>query len=212
MSAPPLFLAADVGGTNCRLALQQGDRITSQATFTTDNRSFEEVVRSFLGDQVPSAACVAVAGPVKSGRARMTHHSWAFDEVALCAALGCPTLLVNDFQAATRGVVSLGPDQLRTLSGPPPDSLGTVVALGPGTGLGVGWMVHTATGWLVSASEGGHQDLAPNNPREAALWAWLHDRHDHVSWERVLSGPGLVTLHDFSVLQGHAGRLFTPSL
>jgi glucokinase len=163
------------------------------------------VIQAFLGSVQVDAACVAVAGTVQGRSAKLTHHTWVFDGPALEARLHCPVRLVNDFQAATRGVVELAPGDHKVLSGPAPVPEACVVALGPGTGLGVGFMVPSPLGWQVKATEGGHQDLAPNNPWEADLWAWLRAEHGHVSWERVLSGPGLVALHDFATSRGLAG-------
>ncbi len=210
MPAPPTVLAADVGGTNCRLALFEGTQALRSRTVPTTTGTFLDAVQGFVGPTGIGAACVAVAGPVVQGRATLTNHSWTFDERRLSRALGTPVTVINDFSAATRGVPTLGPGDARSLAGPAPDPSGAVVALGPGTGLGLGWMVPTGDGWHVAASEGGHQDLAPHDPWEADLWRWLHDRHGHVSWERVLCGKGLVALHDFAVRQGLAG-LPTPT-
>lgn len=209
MAATPWVLAADVGGTNCRLALYGDGGPERQDTLPTDARSFLVGVQAFLRETPIAGACVAVAGPVQDGCARLTNHHWTFDAGALTAALGAPVAVINDFAAATRGIATLGPGDSHRLSGPAPLH-GGVVALGPGTGLGLGWMVPAGDDWHVAPTEGGHQDFAPHDAWEAELWARLHARHGHVSWERVLSGPGLVTLHDHAVFTGLAG-LAAPS-
>lgn len=205
MARSPVILAADVGGTHCRLALSRGDQVLGSRTVPTAGPSLLAELQDFLDGRQPDSTCIAVAGPVSDGRASLTNHPWTFDAADLAADLGCPVAVVNDFQAATRGLAELGPADARRLSGPAPAPEQTHVALGPGTGLGMGWMVPSDGGWRVCATEGGHQDFAPHDPWEAALWAWLAGRHGHVSWERVLSGPGLVALHDHAVRQGAQG-------
>jgi len=206
MSPTLPLLAAAVGGAPCRLALFEGSEPVEQVSLPTAGASFAEAARGWLDGRALAAAAIAVAGPVAGGRAVLTNQGQSFDQRALSDALRCPVVLVNDFQAATRGVVTLDEGGHVVLAGPRPELRAPVAALGPGTGLGVGWMVPLPGGdWHVAPTEGGHQDLAPNDPWEAALWAWLRDRHGHVSWERVLSGAGLVALHDFAVHQGLDG-------
>ncbi len=200
-----------MGGTNCRLALFEGSALARAETVPTGGPGFAAAARGFVGRGALDAACVAVAGPVAGGRATLTNHHEAFDAAELSALLGAPTHVINDFQAATRGLAELGPAGARRLCCPEPDPRGVTVAVGPGTGLGMGWMVPIPGGWHVNPTEGGHQDLAPHDPWEAALWGWLHDRHGHVSWERVLCGPGLVTLHDFAVSDSGLEGLTEPS-
>ncbi len=51
--------------------------------------------------------------------------------------------------------------------------------------------------WNVVPSEGGHADFGPQDDRQTALFLELHRRYGHVSWERVLSGMGLVNIFTF---------------
>jgi glucokinase len=191
------LLAADVGGTNCRLALFEGRALVESGDVPTEGPGFVEAARGFLKGRRIDAAGVAVAGPVLGGEARLTNHHWRFVEAEIGGALGCPAALVNDFYAAALGLPELEEGGWRQLSGPAPEPRGIRVALGPGTGLGQAALLPAPGGWTVVPSEGGHIDFAPGNPEELELARWLMDRYGHVSWERVLSGPGLVDMARF---------------
>jgi glucokinase len=49
----------------------------------------------------------------------------------------------------------------------------------------------------IFASEGGHTDFAPRDELEADLLQYLHGKCGHVSYERIVSGPGLVNVFRF---------------
>lgn len=198
-----MVLAADIGGTHCRLALFQGRTLTRRWQVPTSGPRFQDALPHDLG--AVDAACIAVAGPVQDGRSALTNSAWIFDQDDLSQTLGCPARLANDFEAAARGLPLVPPALLDQLGGDAPDPTGLRVAVGPGTGLGQALLLPQPHGWKVQPTEGGHMDLAPNTPEQAALWAWLHARHGHVSLERVLSGPGLLALHAFFRDQGLAG-------
>jgi len=188
-------LAADIGGTNCRLALFEDGQLVDRERLPTSGPSFAAATAPWLAGRGLDAAGVAVAGPVRSGRAALTNHPWAFDESSLARALGAPTVLLNDFAAAVRGVPELRAGSWHHLAGPLPDRKATLVAVGPGTGLGQAALVATSHGWLTLPSEAGHMDLAPGTHEDLDLWRTLAGLHGHVSWERVLSGPGLLALY-----------------
>jgi glucokinase len=198
-----MVLAADIGGTNCRLALFEGPRLTRRWQVPTSGPRFRDALPADLG--AVDAACIAVAGPVQDGQSSLTNSAWVFDQADLSETLGCPARLANDFEAAARGLPLVPPALLEQLGGDAPDPTGLRVAVGPGTGLGQALLLPQPGGWRVQPTEGGHMDLAPNSVEQAALWSWLHAQHDHVSLERVLSGPGLITLHAFFRSQGLDG-------
>jgi glucokinase len=145
-----------------------------------------------LGGRNPSQICLAVAGPVRDGRARITNQGALFDERELSAAFGVPVHLVNDFVALAHGVTTFR--ELRQIGGTAPDG-GVKALLGPGSGLGMAVLIPEGGGYRIQASEGGHADLAVTSHLEAELWGALARRVSHVCWEAVLSGPGLVNLH-----------------
>lgn len=198
-----IVLAGDIGGTNSRLALYQEATPLFERTYPSANyASLESVVAMFMDEALhalgggvrPERACFGLAGPVSGGRAQVTNLPWTVDAERVAAHAAIPHVrLVNDFHAAAFGVTLLGPEQLRQLGGGVRTPQGPIAVMGPGTGLGEAFLIWSdAEGrYLVMPSEGGHADFAPRTPLEAGLLAHLAARHDHVSYERVLSGPGL---------------------
>lgn len=214
-----IVLAGDIGGTNARLALfaatGAGDgklSLTSvhERTYpSTAQPTLEAIVETFLadarartGDQARGIprACLGIAGPVENNICRATNLPWVVDGKALAAQLGIERVqLVNDFQAAALGVTAVGPSHLAGLGGAPPAARGPIAVLGAGTGLGEAFLIWSAHdhGYQVVASEGGHADLAPRTPLEMALLQFLAAKYGRVSYERVLSGQGLVDTFTF---------------
>ena len=199
-AAPALI--ADVGGTHTRFALSDGiGRSDSlQIVHTGDFDGVDQAISDYLSGLAPGRrpdrAVLAVAGPVVANRVRLTNADWDIDGSAVAAAFGfAGVTLVNDFAAVARSLPLLG-DRDRTAIGRWVDEpRGAMVAMGPGTGLGVAGLLPTgAGGWLPVAGEGGHVTLPAMTDAEAAVLAVLRRRVDHVSAERVLSGIGLPAL------------------
>jgi glucokinase len=188
-------LVADIGGTHARFALSDGALREIVSLPSKDFAGLADAAKAYLAKvgARPSRAAFAVAGPVGEGTVTLTNLGWSFSADELSAALGVTVTLLNDFEALAYAVphlsasdlVSIGPD----VEG---EANGTVAILGPGTGLGVG-------GWSnghALVTEGGHADFAPADDIEIDILKFLRARFGHVSWERVLSGPGLVNLYD----------------
>jgi glucokinase len=220
-----VVLAGDIGGTNSRLALYEGDRSIFERTYRSAQQpSLEAAVQQFLkeaaaaaapgGGATPARACLAVAGPVEGGKARITNLPWSVDERQLAAGTGVQVVrLVNDFEAAASGIPLLRADDLIPLGGEAPHAKGPVVVTGPGTGLGTAFLFwsEAAGHYEVMASEGGHADFAPNGSTEQALATTLSARYQgHVSVERVLSGPGLRDIFSFLREEPAKRRLASP--
>ncbi|NIP14528.1 MAG: glucokinase [Pseudomonadales bacterium] len=192
------YLVADIGGTNARLALSDGARLESRVMVAStaslnDVAGLAEAVRSAFDDPSLAGCCVAMAGPVHGNQGSMTNESLTVSGDALGAELGCPVRVVNDFYAMARGIPFLG-HLHRIGPGEPRD--GVRALIGPGSGLGMGVLVPMpGRPPLVLPSEGGHADLAPGSPLEQEVLQVLAARLAHVSWESVLSGPGLVNLY-----------------
>jgi len=210
-----MILAGDVGGTKTRLAfcrLEDG-RITRQQTDTFVSRDYsclEEVVQNFIDKYGVSVdkSCFGVPGPVVNGEAKATKLPWHFKEKQISKDLNIPTVrLVNDLVATAAAVPHLMPEDLHVLhDGKQPvqnDSGGTekresvIGVLAPGTGLGEAFVYTTAGQRYIMASEGGHTDFAPTNEEEVKLFQYLMSKHDHVSYDRILSGPGLNSIYTF---------------
>lgn len=201
-----LILSADVGATNCRLALWRGGDLIAQSTSLTAAEPPAAAAARFVAGRAIDAACFAVAGPVVDGVAELTNAGWIIREDALTEALGCPALVVNDFVGAARGVTALSPEGFVQLHGPAPRR-GLIGVLGAGTGLGQALLSPVGeSDWQVWPSQGGHVDLAPTDPESLELLRFLMERHpEHVSAERALSGEGLLALQSFYRAQGLAG-------
>jgi glucokinase len=203
-----IVLAGDIGGTNSRFALYQvpqsrqptaNDQPILEKVYPSgDHGSLEEIVGLFMADAgrdaAPQAATLAVAGPIDNGVARITNLSWTVDAARLAGASGIASVrLVNDFEAAACAVPLLGAEHVVKLGGGPPQAGGPIAVTGPGTGLGEAFLFWSAAGgrYEVHASEGGHVDFAPRTPIERGLLGFLAHQHGRVSYERVISGPGL---------------------
>jgi glucokinase len=205
-----VVLAGDIGGTNSRLALYEDGKAIFERTYPSAQQpSLEAAVQQFLKEASgqlgargrPPRACLAVAGPVEDGTARITNLPWSVDQRTLAAKTGMSSVrLVNDFEAAASGIPLLQSHDLLPLGGEAPHPKGPVVVTGPGTGLGTSFLFWSepAGGYQVVASEGGHADFAPTSPIEHGLASALAARYQgHVSVERVLSGPGLRDIFSF---------------
>ncbi len=195
-------IAGDIGGTNARFAIIEGDKILFEKHYPSkDFNKFEDVFAVFVKDvpeQVPQCACLAVAGVVEGNRVEATNIPWTIDGHDLQERFGLETLyLINDFEAAAWGITVLHKDHLVQIGGGKPISNGPKAILGAGTGLGQAILAPCNKGYIVLPTEGGHVDFAPRNEEEMRLLRYLIKKFPHVSVERILSGPGLVNIYKF---------------
>jgi glucokinase len=203
----PASLVGDVGATNARFALlgPGGEFRRLQVFACEDFASIEDAIDAYLPDALPlaeiariEAAGLSVAAPVIGDRVTLTNHPWSFSIEALRRHLHVERLVVvNDFAAVAAALPFLTPDECRQVGGGGADAGSIIGALGPGSGLGAGGIVPVGGGrWIPLASQGGHVTMAPATIRESAVLDRMRLRFDHVSAERVLSGPGLVNLYN----------------
>lgn len=198
-------LAADVGGTNARLAEVEVDgaaiRVMRERTFPSgDYPGLAPIVKTFLADGGVelAAACIGIAGPVVDGEVRTSNLPWVVSGHALAREIAIPhTHLINDLDATARGIARLTARDLVTLQAGAPQEHGVMALIGAGTGLGEAFAVWDGGRYRTHPSEGGHVTFAPRDERERDLHRWLAERYGHVSFERVLSGPGLVNIFQF---------------
>lgn len=198
-----MLLAGDVGGTNMRLALYdvEGGKLVERrrARFPTrDFSTLQDAFDGFLaGEKHLEAAAFGVAGPVRDGKAEGTNVAFAIDATGIRAALGVPAAVLNDLEANAWGLDELAAEDFEVLNRGEADRRGNGALISAGTGLGEAILFRAPSGFVPMPSEGGHASFAPRNDEEIELLKALRLRHGHVSWERVVSGPGLGTLYRF---------------
>ncbi|MCS6773450.1 MAG: glucokinase [Anaerolineae bacterium] len=199
------ILAGDIGGTKTLLAVYSPEdglhRPVREATYPSANYpDLESIVRAFLADAALPihSAAFGVAGPVMSGKARITNLPWSLDEQTLRDRLGLPRLrLINDLQAIAAAVPFLRPEDLVLLNDVPPNPHGPIGVVAPGTGLGEAFVLWVEGRYRPFPSEGGHADFAPGNELESDLLRYLQRKFGRASYERVCSGIGIPNVYAF---------------
>lgn len=155
----------------------------------------------------PDAACFGIAGPIDKAPdgevARVTNLPWVVESALIARELGIPRVrLINDFQAVGYGIAALAPPDFAVLQAGEPQSGAPCAVVGAGTGLGQALLVWENDHYESIATEGGHTDFAPTDELQTELLRHLSERYGRVSYERVLSGPGLVNLYSFFTARG----------
>lgn len=200
-----MILAGDIGGTNARLAffdVTKGDfRLVSASVFPSrEYRGLDEIVAKFVDSSNlhPNIACFGVAGPVRNGKVETSNLPWVIDSKRLSDELKITdTVLINDLEANAWGIATLDAKDVVTLNKVKGHPTGNQAVIAAGTGLGEAGMVWDGKNYQISACEGGHCDFAPRNELEIDLLRYLAKRFGHVSYERIVSGPGLVNVFHF---------------
>jgi glucokinase len=200
-----VILGADIGGTKTLLGLaRDGEPLLDRRYANADFQDFAGVLAAFFADTQTdpaqiSGGCLALAGPIADdGRsAHLTNLPWKVDSNALSRRFGLPALrLVNDFAGAAMGAVTSSQAEQFTLQPGEPLVTAPCLVVGAGTGLGMAIVLPQGDSWRILPGEGGHVAFAPADDSQAALWAFLNRRHGRVTWERVVSGPGLTAIHE----------------
>jgi len=198
-------LAGDIGGTKTRLAVFEvaGTQLETLAEHSYPSREYtalEDVIDAFLDTHThrPQAACFGVAGPVRDAESRITNLPWHISAAAIASRFRLRhTSLLNDLEATAWGIQALGEEDFHVLNPGSVNTAGNAAVIAAGTGLGEAGLCRAGDRLQPFATEGGHSDFSPGSELEIELLRYLKELHGHVSWERVLSGPGLVTLHKF---------------
>jgi glucokinase len=194
-----MILAGDVGGTKTNLALFEIKNdtllVVAEARYVShDFPSLDELAMHFLNDQQlhPDYACFGVAGPCHDGRCEAMNLPWTVEAESLHAELKVDSvLLINDLEATAYGIAVLSQKDFAVLQEGSTGATGNAAVIAAGTGLGEAGLYWDGQRHRPFACEGGDCDFAPRNVLETGLFKFLHDEFQHVSWERVLSGPGL---------------------
>jgi len=202
-----MLLIGDIGGTKTSLGTiepanrKDGSIPKSRSSFRSDEaESLESLVSVYLaGEGIDvEGAVFAVAGPVIDGQSDITNLPWTISESRLRDALDLPLVrLVNDIEAVALAVPHLKPEEVHTLNPGVPVPGGNIGVIAPGTGLGESFLTTRGATYHAHASEGGHADFAPTNPRQRRLLDYLTAEHGHISYERVCSGMALPDIYRF---------------
>lgn len=202
-AANTLTLVGDIGGTNTRVALARGAVVLPETVRRYANADFpglETVLRRFIADQGdvdPAAACIAVAGPVRDGRAALTNLDWTIDEATLARAARAETVaILNDLQAQGHALGHIAADRIRVIvpAPPAPDDASQLV-IGVGTGFNAAPVFETPGGRFVPPSESGHVNLPVRDAADMRLCNWVSTAHGFPAVEDVLSGRGLERIY-----------------
>jgi len=217
-------LIADVGATNARFALlgMNGEIEGARVLACEDYASIEDAIEAYLGGvpplialgrQRPQAAALAIAGPVTGDHVALTNHPWSFSIGELRQRMAIDRLLVvNDFTAVAAAIPYLKPADRTVIGGGDADAAAPIGVLGPGSGLGVSGLIPIGDHWFALSGEGGHGTMAPATTRESIVLDHMRRRFDHVSAERVVSGPGLVNLYDtLAEIDGVPAASYSPA-
>jgi len=209
-----MILAGDIGGTKTNLALFElnGERLELQVKYQFVSREFsslDDVISEFLertSKQQIDAACFGIAGPVIEGRCRTTNLPWDITTSGLQKYLNIDKVrLLNDLEATAYGMLYLSEEEFLTLNPRGCPFEGNRAVIAAGTGLGEAMLLWDGTRYHPIGSEGGHSDFASSSAQQDELLKWLRYRYpEHVSFERILSGPGIYTLYEFLQESGFA--------
>lgn len=200
-----MILAGDIGGTKTHLGLFElkGGKIFSFETATYTSRRYEgleSMIREFLSEnpREVTRAAFGVAGPVTDGVSRPTNLPWSVSAKSVAHHMNLKqVILLNDLVANAWGIAALGPKDTLTLNAGARGAEGNRALLSAGTGLGEAHLFWDGKNHFPSASEGGHVDFAPRGGLERELLSYLEEKFKRVSYERVLSGPGIFNIYSF---------------
>lgn len=204
-------LAGDVGGTKVLLQVAEieGEALRVVAETRVESAAYDGLASIIVAcldaaraESAIDAACFGIAGPVVADGARqsakVTNLPWVIERDAIARLLGTSRVrLINDFQAQGYGIEGLTGADVVTLQAGREQPHAPRAVLGAGTGLGQGILVWQGDHYAAIATEGGHVDFAPTDTLQQELWTYLAARFGRVSYERILSGPGIVNLYSF---------------
>jgi glucokinase len=200
-----LILAGDIGGTKTKLALYSiaNGRLRSEVEETYASKEYsglEAMLKEFrAAHPKPIArACFGIAGPVLDGTVKTTNLPWVIRAQRIARVLSIKNVaLLNDLETTAYGIFTLKPRELFPLNRGQARKSGNKALIAAGTGLGQATLYENGGNYLPSASEGGHGDFASRNEIEIELLRYLIGKYGRVSYERVVSGPGLWNIYEY---------------
>ena len=198
-----MILAGDIGGTKTLLAIFDGEICVAKHRFESANHAtFHNLLADFLA-LIPTVkidtVCLGVAGAVVSGDCEATNLPWKLTCHEIAKQLNAEKVtLLNDLEAAAWGILSLPENDFIALNPNAKTQIGNCAVLAAGTGLGEAIIFYDGKNHHVIANEGGHCDFAPTDAQQIALLSFMQARYpNHVSYERLVSGVGIVAIYDF---------------
>lgn len=205
-----MFLVSDIGGTKTNIAVlePQNSRFKTlyEKNFTNNNYdSLRTIIDKVINEDLKHTfkithACFGVAGPVKDGLCDATNLPWLVDSRKIAELLNLSpdcVCLLNDLEAAAYGIQILEEKDVFILNKGIPQKNGNLALISAGTGLGESIIFWDGEKYTPSPSEGGHTDFAPRNKIEIDLLNYLINKYGRISYERILSGPGLLNVYNF---------------
>jgi glucokinase len=210
---PSPRLLADIGGTYARFTIETSPGVFEHTASLrcAEHADFHAAVSAYLSGLPTGAvapiehAAIAIANPVEGDQVRMTNYHWQFSIEQMRQRLALTTLVVvNDFTALAMALPRLAPNQRRQVGGGAVRENSVVGILGSGSGLGVSGLIPLADGYVALGTEGGHTSFSPRDEREIAILRYGLTQFPHLSFERLLSGPGLELI--YRALCHRAGR------
>jgi glucokinase len=200
-----LVLAADVGGTSTRIAFFRAEHgsltpLAEEHYPSARHESLYQIVQLFTAQHrlTPERACFGIAGPIVEGRVTTPNLPWSIEGSQLARTAELPAVqLINDLAANTYGIAALKDQDLATLNPGQAQPGGAIAVVSAGTGLGESLAYWDGHSYRPLPSEAGHADFAPRNDMESQLFSYLRAQFGRVSYERVVSGPGLVNIYRF---------------
>jgi glucokinase len=203
-----MIIAGDIGGTKTHLAIFEGKdfKIVREKKYQSKNHvSLSRILKDFfsLGNEKIDGVCLGIAGPIQDQICRATNLPWIINAKEIAREFKIEKVwLLNDLEANAYGTLCLKPEDIFVLNKGVINGKGNAALISAGTGLGEAGLYWDGEKHRPFACEGGHSDFAPRDEEEIELWRYLRKKFDHVSFERVLSGPGLFNIYQFLVESG----------
>lgn len=197
------ILAGDIGATKTLLGLfrVKGNQLSKEREerfITKDCGSFEKVIKKFLQDEIPDAISLGVAGPVMDGVVNITNVATVLNSKKMSEALNhIPVYFINDLEATGYGISRLKDEELKLIFEGRKNATGNIAIIAPGTGLGEAGAYWDGYKYHPFSTEGGHCDFASRTQEDFELYNYLKAKYKHVSWERLVSGNGIINIFEF---------------
>src|SRR3974390_45342 len=202
-----MILAGDIGATNARLPAFETDGNRPQGVVekvypSQQHNGLTEIVAAFTKTEgIPvQSACFGVAGPVRGGRSKISNLPWTIDSREVAAQLKLRRVgLINDLEAFAYGIDALESKDFVALSEGSSEAEGNTAVVSAGSGLGGAGLSCDGHRHHPFACQAGASEFAPKNDIEIELLQYLmkKDENQHVSYERILSGPGIKNIYEF---------------